>query len=80
MATGTVRISDSTRKALRDLADREQLPMQTILDRAIEHYRRRRFLDALNQTFAELSEDRSTLRDEQDERDDWDNATGDDID
>jgi predicted transcriptional regulator len=79
MATGTVRISDSTRKALRDLADREQLPMQTILDRAIESYRRRRFLDALNQTFAELSEDRSTLKDEQDERDDWDNATADDI-
>jgi predicted transcriptional regulator len=70
-AGGTIRISEASKKALRELADRERVPMQTVLDRAIENYRRNRFLDAVNQTYADLRNDEAWHAEAQ-ERDDWD--------
>jgi predicted transcriptional regulator len=79
-SAGTVRISDSARRALRELAQREAVPMQTVLDRAIEDYRRKRFLDAVNKTFADLRGDTTTWADETHERREWDASIGDAID
>jgi len=40
MGSTTVRISAAAREHLKALADRENVPMQAVLDRAIEYYRR----------------------------------------
>jgi predicted transcriptional regulator len=67
-----VRISDSTHRKLRDLAEREHTPLQTVVERAIEDYRRNRFLDTVNSQFAALKADVDTWRSESAERDEWD--------
>ena len=64
----TVRISEATHKVLSELARREQVPMQTVLDRAIETYRRHRFLDAVNETYAALQSDSRTWASELEQR------------
>jgi predicted transcriptional regulator len=79
MSATTVRISDSTHRTLRDLAKREKAPMQTVLDRAIENYRRERILDIVNQTFAGLRSDQAAWNAEMQERDEWDVTTTDGI-
>jgi predicted transcriptional regulator len=71
MAAATVRISSSAHKALSELAEKENVPMQTVLDRAIENYRRNRFLDAVNAQFAALRADAKKWKSELEEREDW---------
>ena len=53
---------------LRDLAEREGKPMQTVLDDAIEHYQRDRFLDEVNAAYSRLQFDPITWEEELDER------------
>lgn len=53
----TVRVNDSTHKALRQLAKSERVPLQTVVERAVEHYRRQRFLATANQQYAALRSD-----------------------
>jgi predicted transcriptional regulator len=69
--SSTVRISDVSRKALKELAEREKAPLQTVLERAIENYRRERFLDAVNDTFAALRANRAAWTSELNEREEW---------
>lgn len=57
-----VRVTKQTHQQLAALAKESGLSMQTILDRAVEIYRRQSFLQALNADFA-------TLRSQQEE---WD--------
>jgi predicted transcriptional regulator len=71
MAAATVRISSAAHKALSELAKDEKVPMQTVLDRAIENYRRNRFLDAVNAQFAALRADEGKWKSELEERDEW---------
>lgn len=75
--SSTVRISASTHQTLRELAEREHSPLQTILERAIENYRRDRFLDAVNTTYAALRSDSAAWQVEIDERDEWNGTNGD---
>jgi predicted transcriptional regulator len=71
MAAATVRISSAAHKALSELAETEKVPMQTVLDRAIEDYRRNRFLDAVNAQFAALRGDDDKWKSELAERQEW---------
>jgi hypothetical protein len=73
----TVRISESSHRALRDLAECEKAPLQTVLERAIENYRRRRFLEAANRQYAALREDAAAWQQETTERAEWDRVLGD---
>jgi len=73
----TVRISKSAHRALRDLAEREHVPLQTVLDRAIENYRRNRFLDAVNATYDALRSDPEKWTTELKEREEWTRTSGD---
>jgi hypothetical protein len=57
MPSTTVRIPESTRAALRFLAQAEGRPMQAVLEDAIEAYRRKRFLDQLNSSYGSLTDD-----------------------
>lgn len=57
MSHPTVRISQSGRDLLRQLADREHASMQAVLERALESYRRQRFLEQVNEAYADLHAD-----------------------
>ena len=68
----TVRISEAAHRALSELAERENVPMQTVLDRAIENYRRLRFLEAANRQYAALRANPVAWAQEEAERELWD--------
>src|SRR5438552_1852283 len=54
MAHTTVRISDSAREILREMAHVEGRPMQALLDDANETFRRKRFSEEINAAYATL--------------------------
>jgi hypothetical protein len=72
MSTMTVRISDRSRSILRELAEREKVAMQAILDKAIESYRRQLFLEQVNKAYAMLREDTTAWPQILKERSTWD--------
>jgi hypothetical protein len=51
--------------------------MQAVLDKAIEDYRRRCFLEEANRAFAALRKDRNAWKAEVDERRAWDSTLAD---
>jgi hypothetical protein len=67
-----IRISPRSKAVLRTLAKQEGKPMQAILDKAIEHYQRDKFLDEVNAAFATLRSDPKAWKNEQAERALWD--------
>jgi len=68
--------------ALRSMksAKREGKPMQAVLDEAIEHYQRDKFLDEVNAAYAALRNDPKAWKAEQAERALWDNTLADGLD
>ncbi|ABQ26160.1 hypothetical protein [Geotalea uraniireducens] len=72
MATATVRISESARQALREIARHDKKPMQTVLEQAIEFYHRKCFLEDLASDFAVLRENGPEWQAELEERSAWD--------
>ena len=76
-ATSTVRVSESTRRTLKDLSETERVPMQTLVERAIETYRRERFLEAANRTYAALKANPEAWKEELAERAVWDTSLAD---
>jgi hypothetical protein len=77
MSTLTVRISDSSRTTLRELAAKEKASMQAILDKALESYRRQLFLAEVNKAYAALRQDPKAWAQVEKERAEWDAALGD---
>ena len=75
-----VRVSDQTREALREIAQSEQESMQSVLEKAVEQYRRKRLFDELDAAYAKLQEDPEAWRALQDERRVWDSTLGDGLD
>jgi hypothetical protein len=51
--------------------------MQTIIERALENYRRQRFLTAANNQYAALRADPHAWKQELEERELWDHAAAD---
>jgi hypothetical protein len=56
---------------LRQIAEEEQQSMQAVLDKAIERYRRERFLHAANADFAALKQNPKAWKEELKERARW---------
>jgi predicted transcriptional regulator len=79
MPSLTVRISRTTHAALRALADETDESMTEILDKAIEFYRRQRFLAGLNADFTDLRQNEASWRQELTERDSWDATLADGV-
>jgi len=77
MATPTIRISKTTHELLRTLASQDNISMQAIVEQAVEHYRRQRFLEGLSADFASLRENNESWHDELQERQEWDITLGD---
>ncbi len=67
-----VRVTDETRVALRYLAEDMNEPMQQILAKAVEAYRRQRILEQTNAVYAALRSDRQAWQEILDERAEWD--------
>lgn len=72
MSSVTVRIGEKSHEALREIAERSGESMQAILAKAIEAYRRERFLESANAAFEALRKDPKAWRREQEERAEWD--------
>jgi hypothetical protein len=69
---GLRRFLIGSKAVLRTLAKREGKPMQAVLDEAIEHYQRDKFLDEVNASFAPLKSDPKAWKEEVAERALWD--------
>ena len=80
MGSAMVRISGHTREALREIAHADQESMQSVLEKAVEQYRRRRLFDELDAAYAKLQEDPEAWRSVLDERRAWDATLGDGLD
>jgi len=77
MATTTIRISKTTQELLHVLASQDNTSMQTIVEQAVEHYRRQRFLEGLSADFTDLRENNKNWHDELQERQQWDRTLSD---
>lgn len=77
MSSVLVRINTPTRETLRELAAQTGESMQATLDKAIEAYRRQRFLEEANMAFQALRENPEAWKAEQEERDAWDSTLAD---
>jgi hypothetical protein len=77
MRQATVRISEHTRETLRELAQTEDETMQAVLERAVEEYRRKRFIDNLNAFYAELRNDPEAWKAHEEELALWDGTLAD---
>ena len=72
MPPTTIRISESSRKMLYDLARQDNKPLQAIVEQAIESYRRKRFMEGLSDDFASLRNNPENWQAEVEERKEWD--------
>ena|SRR5688572_11600150 len=73
----TVRIARATHELLREIARREKVPMQAILERALEAYRRQRFLEEVNEGYARMQADPAARDAFDTELAGWDHAIAD---
>jgi hypothetical protein len=77
MSSANIRISAEGREVLRELASKEGVPMGAVLEKAIERYRREKFLEDVNASYAALKADPQAWGDEIAERELWENTLGD---
>ena len=71
MPSTTIRIGEQSHRILRRLAEVSGESMQSVAAKAIEEYRRRVFLDRLNEEFAALRRDPVAWKEELEERKAW---------
>lgn len=77
MNSATVRISVPVRDQLRDIARQVGKPMQTVVEEAVELYRRHCFLQEFNASYAALREDEKAWAEVTEERNAWEATLGD---
>jgi hypothetical protein len=71
-ATTTVRLAAKSRRDLRQMATTTGVPMTVMLERVIECYRRKLFLEQAAAEYAALREDEAAWQDLEAERAEWD--------
>ncbi|MEO7908696.1 MAG: toxin-antitoxin system protein [Roseiflexaceae bacterium] len=76
-STTTIRVAMQTRDLLQALAQRSGVSMQSVLEDALEHYRRQQLLDAMNAAYAALHTDADAWAAVEDERRMWDHTLAD---
>jgi len=69
-----VRISDRARQTLREIAQSEEESMQAVLEKAVEEYRRRHFLELVNRAYQQVRDDPEAWAEELAERAQWDST------
>ncbi len=75
--TTTIRVSTHTHDLLQQLAEWSGDSMQSVLERALEQYRRQQVLEATNAAYAALRADAKAWASLERERSDWDRTLGD---
>jgi len=70
--SSTVRISKKAKETLHELSSKSGDPMLYVLDRAIENYRRRIFLEEVNRAYGRLRSDEKASREFDSEITAWD--------
>jgi predicted transcriptional regulator len=70
--TSTVTISNTSYQALAELSAISGKPIPTVLEEAIEQYRRQQFLTAANQAYIALRDRSEAWQEELEEREAWD--------
>lgn len=73
----TVRIAESSKSALEEIADKIGATQIEVLAEAIEEYRRKVILDAVNKSFASLRENEKARKEYEEELEDWDGTLAD---
>jgi predicted transcriptional regulator len=71
MGQSMIRINDRTHQVLREMAQVEHQSMQAVLEKAVEDYRRTRFLEDVNAAYAALKNDPEAWQEIQAERAEW---------
>jgi predicted transcriptional regulator len=77
MSTTTIRVSTRTRDLLQELARQSGGSMQSVLEYALEQYRRQQLLEAANAAYATLQTDAAAWAELERERMDWDQTLAD---
>jgi predicted transcriptional regulator len=80
MASTTVRVSEHTHELLRQLAAATGEPLQKVLERAVESYRREQFFAEFNAAYERLRADPVAWEEELAERAEWDATLADGLD
>ena len=80
MPSANVRISRDAHAVLRQLAHQEGVSLQALLDKAVENYRRRLFLEKANAAYETLRADKVRWNEELAERREWDATLADGLD
>ncbi|MEK0194693.1 hypothetical protein [Microcoleus anatoxicus] len=70
--TSTVTISHTSYQALAEISASSGKSIQTVLEQAIEQYRRQQFLTAANQAYLALRDRPEAWQEELEEREAWD--------
>ena len=76
----TTRISKETHELLRRLSEEEGSSMQSIIESALEEYRRKKFLEDSNAAYKKLRLREEDWAQEKEEREDWDKTLQDGLD
>jgi hypothetical protein len=71
-STTTIRVSRKTRDKLHEVAQRLDLPMQEVVEQALELYDRQKLLEATNAAYAALRADPVAWQEFQTELAEWD--------
>lgn len=69
-----VRVSENTHQTLRSISLKDGETMQDIIDKAVEDYRRKRFLQGLSQDYQTLQQDPEVWKVHEEETALWDNT------
>ena len=77
MQSTTVRLNLKARAILQEIAEEEQEPLSTILQKALDDYRRRVFLRKVGEAYAMLRSDSKAWKKELSERESWDSTVED---
>ena len=80
VASTTVRVSEHTHELLHKLAAATGEPLQKVLERAVENYRREQFYAEFNTAYERLRADPVAWEEELAERAEWDATLADGLD
>jgi hypothetical protein len=75
----TVPITPRAHQTLQELSNLTGDPLPVVLDKAVEAYRRKQFLEGLSADFAALRQNPAAWQEELQERADWDATLADDL-
>ena len=78
--SATVRISTQSHHRLRELAAQDGEPMQAVLDKALEQYRRQKFWEEMTTAYAAIQNDPEALAAEKEELALWETTLMDGLD